>query len=41
MDEPAQRITDVYEEYAATVNEANKRTLDPINIELMRDRGLV
>ena len=36
MDELAQRIT----EYAATVDEANKRTLDPIIIELMRDRGL-
>jgi len=36
MDELAKRIT----EYAATVDEANKRTLDPIIVELMRDRGL-
>jgi hypothetical protein len=36
MDELTQRIT----EYAATVHEANKRTLDPIIIQLMRDRGL-
>ena len=36
MDQLAQRIT----EYAATVDEANKRTLDTIIIELMRDRGL-
>lgn len=36
MDELAQHIT----EYAATVDEANKRTLDPIIIELMRGRGL-
>jgi hypothetical protein len=36
MDELAQRITD----YAATVDEANKRTLDPIIVELMCDRGL-
>lgn len=35
MDQLAQRIT----EYAATVDEANKRTLDTIIIELMRDRG--
>jgi hypothetical protein len=34
-DELAQRIT----EYAATVGEANKRTLDPVIIELMRQRG--
>jgi len=33
MPELAQRIT----EYAASVHEANKRTLDPIIIELMRD----
>jgi hypothetical protein len=36
MDELVQRIT----EYAASVDEANKRTLDPIVIELMSDRGL-
>jgi hypothetical protein len=36
MDELAHRITD----YAVTVDEANKRTLDPFIIELMRDRGL-
>jgi hypothetical protein len=36
VDEFMQRIT----EYAATVHEANKRTLDPIIIQLMRDRGL-
>jgi hypothetical protein len=36
MDELAQHIN----EYAATVDEANKRTLDPIIIELMRGRGL-
>jgi hypothetical protein len=36
MDELAHGIT----EYAATVHEANKRTLDPIIIEWMRDRGL-
>jgi hypothetical protein len=35
MDELAQRIP----EYAATVDEANKRTLDPIIVELMRGRG--
>jgi hypothetical protein len=35
MDQLAQRIA----EYAATVHEANKRTLDPFIIELMRDRG--
>lgn len=34
--ELAQRITD----YAAMVDEADKRTLDPIIAELMRDRGL-
>jgi hypothetical protein len=34
MDQLTQRIT----EYAATVHEANMRTLDPIIIELMRDR---
>ena len=32
--ELAQRITD----YAASVHEANKRTLDPIIVELMPDR---
>jgi hypothetical protein len=36
VDELAQRIT----EYAATVDEANKRTLDPIIVELMCDLGL-
>ena len=36
MDELAQAIND----YAATVGEANKRTLDPFIIELMRDRGV-
>jgi hypothetical protein len=36
IDELAQRIT----EYAATIHEANTRTLDPIIIELARDRGL-
>lgn len=35
-DELAQRITD----YAATVDEANKRTLGPVIVELIRDRGL-
>jgi hypothetical protein len=34
MNELTRRIT----EYAATIDEANKRTLDPIIIELMRDR---
>jgi hypothetical protein len=34
MDELAQRIT----KYAEEVHEANKRTLDPIIIELLRDR---
>ena len=36
LDELGQRIT----EYAATVDEANKRTLDAIIVELMRDRDL-
>jgi hypothetical protein len=36
MDELAQRIA----EYAAKVHEANKRTLDPIIIELIGGRGL-
>lgn len=36
MDELARRTT----EYAAEVDEANKRTLDPIIIELLRDREL-
>jgi hypothetical protein len=34
MPELAQRIT----EYAASVHEANKRTLDPIIVELMPNR---
>jgi len=36
MDELAERIT----KYAATVDVANKRTLDPIIIKLLRDREL-
>jgi hypothetical protein len=36
MDELAQRIA----EYAAAVDVANKRTLDPIIIELLRDGEL-
>lgn len=36
MDELAEHIA----EYAATVDEANKRTLDPVVIALMGDRGL-
>jgi hypothetical protein len=33
-------LTQLITEYAASVHEANKRTLDPIAVEMMRDRGL-
>lgn len=38
MEENAENLAQRLIEYAAAVDEANRRTLDPIVIELMSDR---